>query len=159
MKWFKKEKKKDTSPKHETVTRGLLIFSNTGDVMRAEQVLKEENFDIKVVSPPPQYRTGCDLCVEFPLVEELVITRLLKKVKLAPIDIVPVSSNGSKPLKLCRTKDFGQYIMVRAANMKITVDKTNKKIVNISGGGYPDVPYWPMRWLGNRLQRRPIRCS
>jgi hypothetical protein len=76
MKWFKKEKKKDTSPKHETVTRGLLIFSNTSDVMRAEQVLKEDNYDIKVVSPPPQYRTGCDLCVEFPLLEELVITRL-----------------------------------------------------------------------------------
>ena len=57
MKWFKKEKKKHTSPRHETVTRGLLIFSNTGDVMSAEQVLKEENFDIKVVSPPPQYRT------------------------------------------------------------------------------------------------------
>ncbi|MEA3385769.1 MAG: DUF3343 domain-containing protein, partial [Thermodesulfobacteriota bacterium] len=120
MKWFKKEKKQDTSPRHETVTRGLLIFSNTGDVMRAEQVLKEEGFDVKVVSPPTKYRTGCDLCVEFPLVEKLDITRILEKVKLAPIDIVVVSSNGSKPLKLCRTKDFGRYIMVRAANMKIT---------------------------------------
>ena len=155
MKWFKKEKKKHTSPKHETVTRGLLIFSNTGDVMRAEQVLKEEDFDIKVVSPPPQHRTGCDLCVEFPLVEELVITRLLKKVKLAPIDIVPVSSNGSKPLKLCRTKDFGQYIMVRAANMKITVDKTNKKIVNISGGGCPDVPYLAYEMVGKSITGAP----
>jgi hypothetical protein len=155
MKWFKKEKKKDTSPKHETVTRGLLIFSNTGDVMRAEQVLKEENFDIKVVSPPPQYRTGCDLCVEFPLVEELGITKILKKVKLAPIDIVVVSSNGSKPLKLCRTKDFGRYIMVRAANMKITVDKTNKKIVNISGGGCPDVPYLAYEMVGKSITGAP----
>ena len=155
MKWFKKEKKKHTSPNYETVTRGLLIFSNTGDVMRAEQVLKEENLDIKVVSPPPQYRTGCDLCVEFPLVEELVITRLLKKVKLAPIDIVPVSSNGSKPLKLCRTKDFGQYIMVRAANMKITLDKTNKKIVNISGGGCPDVPYLAYEMVGKPVTEAP----
>jgi len=155
MKWFKKEKKKDTSPKHETVTRGLLIFSNTSDVMRAEQVLKEEDFDIKVVSPPPQYRTGCDLCVEFPLVEELDITRILKKVKLAPIDMVSMSSNGSKPLKLCRTKDFGQYIMVRAANMKITVDKTNNKIVNISGGGCPDVPYLAYEMVGKSITEAP----
>ena len=155
MKWFKKEKKKHTSPRHKTVTRGLLIFSNTSDVMRAEQVLKEENFDIKVVSPPPQYRTGCDLCVEFPLVEKLDITRLLKKVKLAPIDIVPVSSSGSKPLKLCRTKDFGQYIMVRAANMKITVDKTDNNIVNISGGGCPDVPYLAYEMVGKSITEAP----
>jgi hypothetical protein len=155
MKWFKKERERDSSPKHETVTRGLLIFSNTGDVMRAEQVLKEEDLDIKVVSPPPQYRTGCDLCVEFPLVEELYITRILKKVRLVPIDIVPISSNGSKPLKLCRTKNFGQYIMVRAANMKITVDKTTKKIVNISGGGCPDVPYLAYEMVGKSLTEAP----
>jgi hypothetical protein len=69
MKWFKKGKKKDTSPRSEAVTRGLLIFADTSTVMHAEQILKEENYDIRVVSPPPQYRTGCDLSIEFPMVE------------------------------------------------------------------------------------------
>jgi len=30
--------------------------------------------------------------------------------------------------------------MVRAANMKIALDKTTNTIVNISGGGCPDIP-------------------
>ncbi len=155
MKWFRGKKKKDASSKHETITRGLLIFSNTSDVMHAEQVLKEDNYDIKVVNPPPQFRTGCDLCVEFPLLEEPRITRLLKTVMLTPIDIVPISKNGTKPLKLCRTKDFGRYVMVRAANMKITVDKTDKRIVNISGGGCPDVPYLAYEMVGKSLSEAP----
>ena len=155
MKWFKNGKKKDDSPQSEAVTRGLLIFSNTSDVMQAEQILKEESYDIKVVSPPAKYRTGCDLCVEFPLVEEPGITRILKQIGLAPIDVLPVSSNGLEPLRLCRTKDFGQYLMVRAANMKITIDKTTKTIVNISGGGCPDVPYLAYEMVGKLLTESP----
>ncbi len=155
MKWFKKGKKKDDSPQSEAVTRGLLIFSNTSDVMQAEQILKEESYDIKVVSPPAKYRTGCDLCVEFPLVEQPGITRILKEIGLVPIDVLPVSSNGLEPLRLCRTKDFGQYLMVRAANMKITIDKTTKTIVNISGGGCPDVPYLAYEMVGKLLTESP----
>lgn len=155
MKWFKKGKKKDDSPQSEAVTRGLLIFSNTSDVMQAEQILKEESYDIKVVSPPAKYRTGCDLCVEFPLVEEPGINRVLKRIGLDPIDVLPMSSDGLEPLRLCRTKDFGQYLMVRAANMKITVDKTTKRIVNISGGGCPDVPYLAYEMVGKLLSESP----
>ena len=154
MKWFGKDKKKDLSSA-EPATRGLLIFSDTSIVMQAEQILKEENYDIKVVSPPAEYRTGCDLCVEFALVEEPAIMRILKQTRLAPIDVLPVSSNGLEPLRLCRTKDFGQYIMVRAANMKITVDKATMTIVNISGGGCPDVPYLAYEMVGKRLSESP----
>ncbi|MDL1977576.1 MAG: DUF3343 domain-containing protein [Deltaproteobacteria bacterium] len=155
MKWFGKKKKEDISPESETVTRGLLIFADTGTVMRAEQILKEENYDIKVVSPPARYRTGCDLCVEFPLVEEPGIIRILKKLKSAPIEVVPESSNRLRPQKLCTVKDFGEYIMVRAANMKITVDKTTKRIVNISGGGCPDVPYLAYEMVGKSVLKAP----
>ena len=35
--------------------------------------------------------------------------------------------------------------------MKITVDKTTQKIVNISGGGCPDVPYLAYEMLGKTL--------
>ncbi len=155
MKWFKREKKKGVSPQSEAVTRGLLIFSNTSDVMHAEQILKEESYDIKVVSPPPEYRTGCDLCVEFPLVEEPGITRILKSIGIPPIDVLPVSSDGLEPLRLTRVKDFGQYLMVRAANMKITVDKETQRIVNVSGGGCPDVPYLAYQMVGKLLPEAP----
>ncbi|MBA7684647.1 hypothetical protein ES703_93053 [subsurface metagenome] len=39
--------------------------------------------------------------------------------------------------------------------MKITVDKTNKKIVNISGGGCPDVPYLAQEMVGKPLADAP----
>jgi hypothetical protein len=123
--------------------------------MHAEQILKEENHDIRVVSPPPQYRTGCDLCIEFPLIDAPGITKMLKEIGLGPIDVLPVSENGMKPLRLYKTKDFGQYLMVRAANMKITVDKTTNKIVNISGGGCPDVPYLAWEMVGKLLSEAP----
>jgi hypothetical protein len=155
MNWFTKGKEKDSAPRTEAVTRGLLIFAETSTVMHAEQILKEESHDIRVVSPPPQYRTGCDLCIEFPLIDAPGITKMLKEIGLGPIDVLPVSENGMKPLRLYKTKDFGQYLMVRAANMKITVDKTTNKIVNISGGGCPDVPYLAWEMVGKLLSEAP----
>ena len=155
MKWFKKEKKKSASRQSKLVTKGLLIFSDISTVVHVEQILKEENYDIRVVSPPPQYRTGCDLCVEVLMVEAPEITKMLKQIELAPVDVLPVSDNGMKPLRLYRTKDFGQYLMVRAANMKITVDKTTKRIVNISGGGCPDIPYLAHEMVGKLLSEAP----
>lgn len=155
MKWFKKGERKKDSAQSKLVTRGLLIFSDVGTVMHVEQILKEENYDIRVVSPPPQYRTGCDLCVEVSMIEAPEITKMLKQIGLAPIDVLPVSENGMKPLRLYRTKDFGQYLMVRAANMKITVDKTTHRIVNISGGGCPDIPYLAHEMVGKSLSDAP----
>jgi len=39
--------------------RGLLIYNSVNDVIQAESVLKKSGYDyIKVVAPPPQYRTG-----------------------------------------------------------------------------------------------------
>jgi hypothetical protein len=40
------------------------------------------------------------------------------------------------------------YLMCRAGNMKITIDQTDQRIVNISGGGCPDIPYVAQQ-LGN----------
>ena len=151
MNWFKKGKRKKDLFKVEPVARGLLIFSNTNDVMQAEQLLNEEGHDIKVVSPPPDFRTGCDLCIEFPLVEAPGITRMLEEIGRSPLQVLPISSDGLEPLRLCRVKDFGQFLMVRAANMKITVDKTTRTIVNISGGGCPDVPYLAYELVGKTL--------
>lgn len=154
MNWFRRNRE-EVAPRSEAITRGILVFADTQTVMHAEQILKEEEYDIRVVSPPPQYRTGCDLSIEFPLHNASEITKMLKKIGLAPIDVLPVSDNGSKPLRLYKAKDFGQYLMVRAANMKITIDKNTKKIVNISGGGCPDVPYLAWEMVGKTITEAP----
>jgi hypothetical protein len=64
----------------------------------------------------------------------------------APASVVPVAAPLLEPVDLFHTKDFGNYLMVRAANMKITIAKEDLKIVNISGGGCPDVPFWLRKW-------------
>jgi hypothetical protein len=157
MKWFKTNtaEKEEISSMQEDLTRGLLIFAHPTTVISVEEVLKDEGYEIRVVSPPTQYRTGCDLCVEFPLAEEAAITELLNTTGLTPLDVVPITSKGMEPLQFVRKKDFGQYLMVRAANMKMTVDKTTKTIVNISGGGCPDVPHLATEMIGKRLRDAP----
>lgn len=104
------------------------------------------------MGPPPELRKGCDLVIEFPLVEQLNILRVLKEKNVPPIEMVPVDSPLLKPIDLLRTKDYGNYIMVRAANMKLTVEKNTLKIVNISGGGCPDVPYVAEELIGKTLK-------
>jgi len=94
MKWFRTnlKDKENTSPMQESMTRGLLIFDHLTTVMSVEELLKDEGYEIRVVSPPPQYRTGCDLCVEFPLSEEAAIIELLNKTGLEPLDVVHITS-------------------------------------------------------------------
>ena len=110
---------------------------------------KKNGYDnIKVVAPPPQYRTGCDLSIEFPIIEQIGIVRALENINLAPVDPIHVVDESLRPTEICRVKDFGDYIMVRAANMKITFDKKSRTIVNISGGGCSDVPYLASEMIG-----------
>jgi len=94
MKWFKTKlkDKENTSPIQESMTKGLLIFDHLTTVLSVEELLKDEGYEIRVVSPPPQYRTGCDLCVEFPLSEEADITELLNKTRFEPLDVVHLTS-------------------------------------------------------------------
>jgi len=157
MKWFSTntKEKEDVSPQQESALRGLLIFAHPTTVISVEEVLKDEGYEIRVVSPPTHYRTGCHLCVEFPLAEEAAITELLNTTGLEPLDVVPITTKGMEPLQFVRRKDFGEYLMVRAANMKMTVEKKTKKIVNISGGGCPDVPHLATEMLGKRLRDAP----
>ncbi|MDI6889626.1 MAG: DUF3343 domain-containing protein [Thermodesulfovibrionales bacterium] len=135
--------------------RGFLVFHNTSEVIRAETILKKQGWNVRVMGPPPELRTGCDLVIEFPLVEQLNILRILEENRIPPIEMVPVDSPLLKPLDLLKTKDYGNYIMVRAANMKLTVEKNTFKIVNISGGGCPDVPYLAEELVGKTLKEAP----
>lgn len=135
--------------------RGFLVFHNTSEVIRAERILKKQGLNVRVMGPPPELRKGCDLVIEFPLVEQLNILRVLEENKVPPIEMVPVDSPLLKPIDLFKTKDYGNYIMVRAANMKLTVEKNTLKIVNISGGGCPDVPYIAEELVGKTLREAP----
>lgn len=151
--WLKSRSRPAPAPKG--VDKGLLVFDNTSEVIRAEGVLKRGGWAIRVMGPPPEIRTGCDLVIEFPLMEKLNILRTLAEAKLTPVQAVPVSGPLLEPVNLFQVKDFGQHLMVRAANMKLTVDKRSGVIVNISGGGCPDVPYLADQLVGKPLAEAP----
>lgn len=134
---------------------GILVFENTSEVIQAENLLKSKCWAIKVMGPPPGIQSGCDLVIQFPLMEELALMRHLTEAGLPPLQVVPVTAPLLKPVDLFHTTDFGRYLMVRAANMKLTIDKETKTIVNISGGGCPDVPYLAREMVGKNLYQAP----
>jgi len=151
-------KKKPEVPLHRksgAVDRGILVFENTSEVIQAEKVLKKAGWAVRVMGPPPEIQSGCDLVIEFPLIEELDILRELRNAAIPPLTVVPVTAPLLAPVDLFQTKDFGDYLMVRAANMKITIAKKDQRIVNISGGGCPDVPYLAWQMVGKTLAEAP----
>ena len=149
--FFKKRKKVDYHSKE----RGLLVFENTTAVIKAESLLKEAGWPVRVMGPPPQIRTGCDLVIEFPLIDELAIIRKLGLAEIKPLQVVPVNDVLLEPVDLLHLKELDHYLMVRAANMKIAVDRKTKMIVNVSGGGCPDVPYLAEQMVGKLLGEAP----
>ena len=135
--------------------RGFLVYENTSEVIRSERLLKDQGWQIEVKGPPPEIQTGCDLVIEFPLIEELNILRTLENAGLSPLQVAPVTGPLLQPVSLYQEVDFGDYLMIRAANMKLTVEKASRVIVNISGGGCPDVPYLAEEMIGKTMDRAP----
>lgn len=156
---FRKPKAESQSipiPSHRNLSeRGLLIFEHTGEVIKAESLLKGAGLNVTVKGPPPEVRVGCDLAIEFPVILGLQVSTILESAKIKPLHVMPVQDLLLEPVSLYHVKDFGEHLMVRAANMKITVDKSDLRIVNISGGGCPDVPYLADRLIGKTLVEAP----
>jgi hypothetical protein len=152
---FLKSKDRRESPDRSLSARGILIFSHTSEVIRAETLLKEAGLEVQVKGPPPEVRTGCDMAIEFPLIAQLLVSQLLKDAGIEPLQILPLQDLLLEPVSLYNVKDFGDFLMVRAANMKITVAKADLRIVNISGGGCPDVPFLADRLVGKTLLEAP----
>lgn len=144
---------RETKPSANSLA--ILVFANTSEVIRAESLLKKAGWTLRVMGPPPEIRSGCDLVIEIPLIEELNILRVLKEAGTEPLEAVPVSSPLLKPVEIFQKKDFGEFLMVRAANMKITIEKKSRRIVNVSGGGCPDVPYLAGEMVGRTLEEAP----
>lgn len=123
--------------------QGIAVFAHTGEVIRAENALRDAEVTVEVKGPPPHLRTGCDMVIVYPLLQELRVREVLLASRIELVDMVSFTQGLDllEPVSLFQVKDLGQWLMVRAANMKITVDKDTGRIVNISGGGCPDVPY------------------
>jgi len=59
---FKRKESKASSGRQNS-DRGILVFENTSEVIRAESVIDEEGWKIRVMGPPPEIRSGCDLVI------------------------------------------------------------------------------------------------
>ena len=134
---------------------GLVLFDEVHEAMQAEKVLKTAGYPVRLVAPPPELRRGCDLAVEINLVEQPGIERLLKHQDIVYVEIRPLKVGDAEILEVVRTTDFGDWIMVKAANMKLTYEKGSGTIVNTSGGGCPDIPVMHAELLDKRVDEAP----
>ena len=48
------KKRADGKPRFPTGDRGILVFSHTSEVIRAEKALKSAGWQIRVMGPPPK---------------------------------------------------------------------------------------------------------
>jgi hypothetical protein len=133
---------------------GLFLFENVEDAIKAERVLKSADYMVKLVAPPPALRKGCDLAVEINLVEQMGIERLFENKDVNYIEVVPIKGGGNL-LEIVKITDFGDAIMVKAGNMKLTFDKNTGIILNTSGGGCPDIPYLHAELIDKKLTDTP----
>ncbi len=143
------------------VGEGYLLFSHTSEVIRAERLLKDAGLPVQVVGPPPSVREGCDMALLFPIVLEVAVRETLAKANMSPLHLLPRKEGMLDPVSLFHARILRgeeDYLMVRAANMKITLaigGAESGRIVNISGGGCPDVPYLAALLVGQYLTQAP----
>jgi hypothetical protein len=134
---------------------GLVLFGEVQEAMKAEKVLKNADYTVKLVAPPPEMRKGCDLAVEINLVEQPGIERLMTEKNVMYVGIAPLKDGAKEILEIVKITDFGLWLMVKAGNMKLTFDKETGEIVNTSGGGCPDIPVMHMELIGKKLEEAP----
>jgi hypothetical protein len=134
---------------------GLVLFDEVQHAMAAEKALKNAGYLVRLVAPPPELRKGCDLAVEVNLVEQPGIKRMLDESDVFYVEISPLRIKTAPLLEVVKVTDFGEWVMVKAGNMKITCEKSSGVIVNVSGGGCPDIPYLHAELLDKRLGEAP----
>ena len=138
-------------PKAKFEGGGLVLFREVQQAMCTEKVLKSAGYASKLVAPPPELRKGCDLALEINLVEQPGIERLLRDTGTAYISVDPIRVGTAPLLDVVKVTDFGRWVMVKAGNMKITWEKRSGVIVNVSGGGCPDIPYLHAELIDRRF--------
>jgi hypothetical protein len=135
----------------------ILLFEHSRSAIRAEYILKKHGFEVFLATPPPDIRKGCDLSVMVEASEQIDVIKLLDNECISFIDLVAFT-DGQKPVELTTIKEIDGFIMVKSGNMKLTFSKTSGDIVNISGGGCPDIPYISMQLMNANVvsARRPL---
>ena len=130
---------------------GLVLFEDVHDAMRAEKALRKADYAVKLVAPPAELRKGCDLALEINLVEQPGIERALNESDASYVSVAPLRVGTSPLLEIVKATDFGDQVMVKAGNMKLSFDKASGIIVNVSGGGCPDIPYLHAELVDKKL--------
>jgi hypothetical protein len=134
---------------------GLVLVREVHEAMLAEKILKQAEYQVRLVAPPPELRKGCDLAVEINLVEKPGIERTLKRNDVAYVEVTPLKIGTPEILEVVRVTDFGDWVMAKAANMKLTFEKKSGIIVNTSGGGCPDIPHLHAELIDKSLGEAP----
>jgi hypothetical protein len=89
--------------------------------------------------------------VEEEIIRELTGRRLILPGQVHYVDYpLPVVENLT-----CVKEIAPGYLMAISNNIKVTIDLVNHEIVNISGGGCPDIPYVAHELVGSRLEDCP----
>lgn len=155
MSAFRLKREKRTDGEEEAV--GLFLFDSANEAIAAESVLKAAGYEVALVAPPQHMRAGCDLAVAIARVEQLGAQRTLDEAGVHIRQWVDDAEGTAEVCDVVTTVDFGEWLMVRAGNMKIVVEKATGLIVNTSGGGCPDIPYLNLELVGKRIDevRRP----
>lgn len=134
---------------------GLFLFDDVPAALKAEKILGTAGYDIHLVAPPPHLRAGCDLAIALPAFERPGAERELADRGGGFKEWADTLEGSMALVDLVTTEDFGEWLMVRAGNMKITVEKSTGTIVNTSGGGCPDIPYLNIELVGRTLAEAP----
>ena len=138
--------------------KGILLYGTVQEVILVHKMLEEERFAVRLVAPPPEFRVGCDLAIEFALVEQETLEVVLSQAGSGPSRIVSTKEMLPDVLRQVSFVEMDGYLMCKAGNMKITIDQNDHRIVNISGGGCPDIPYVAQQLHKVRIEeaRNPI---
>ena len=134
---------------------GVIIFHDVAGAMKGERTVKAAGYEVKLVAPPPELRMGCDLALEFNLVEQAGIERIFREKDVPIVRFLPLTKNASQMCDIVKVTDFGKWVMVKAGNMKLSFEKGSGIIVNISGGGCPDIPYLNAEMVDKTLADAP----
>ena len=134
---------------------GIIIFQDVSHTIRAEKIVKGAGYQVRLIAPPPQFRMGCDLALEINLVECTGMERLFKEKDTPYVDVFPLTGGTAELCEILKVTDYGRWTMVKAGNMKITFAKDSGVIVNISGGGCPDIPYLNVELVDKLLTEAP----
>jgi len=133
----------------------LLLFDDISDAIAADSALKASGHPVSLVAPPFDVRAGCDLALSIPSgMQDGAIGRLMES-DIRVTGVVTLGKGATHLTEIVVFVDFGEWLMVRAGNMKITAEKRSGLIVNVSGGGCPDIPYLSYELVGLTLAQAP----